>query len=125
MKLVVEESESTALLAYLSGHGPMYTSRVAAVELRRAVRRHDNPTAGDQVELVLATLRLIELDDELSRNAGLVQPTALRTLDAIHVAAAVALGDECEAFVSYDDRLNTAAHAAGLEVRSPGVAGNT
>lgn len=97
----------------------MYASRVAAVELRRAVRRHGEPEAQDQAELVLTTLRLIELDDDLSRGAGALQPPALRTLDAIYVAAALVLEDECEAFVSYDDRLNAAAHAVGLEVRSP------
>ena len=119
VKLVIEERESTALMAYLADRGPIYSSRVAAVELRRAVRRHNDRAADDQAELILATLRLIELDDELARDAGLLQPPALRTLDAVHVAAALALENECEAFVSYDDRLNTAAHAAGLEVRSP------
>jgi predicted nucleic acid-binding protein len=119
VKLVIEERESTALMAYLADRGPIYSSRVAAVELRRAVRRHNERTADDQAELILATLRLIELDDELARDAGLLQPPALRTLDAVHVAAALALENECEALVSYDDRLNTAAHAAGLEVRSP------
>jgi len=97
----------------------MYVSRIAAVELRRAVRRQSERAADDQAELVLGALRLIELDDEMARAAGTAEPPTLRTLDALHLAAALALGDECDAFVSYDTRLNSAAGRAGLEVRSP------
>jgi predicted nucleic acid-binding protein len=100
----------------------MYVSRIAAVELRRAVRRQRERAADDQAELVLGALRLIEMDDEMSRAAGTTQPPTLHTLDALHLAAALALGDECDAFVSYDTRLNSAAGRAGLEIRCPGVA---
>jgi uncharacterized protein len=119
VKLVVEEPESGALRTYLAQGGPMYASRIAAVELRRAVRRQRERLADEQAELVLDSVRLIELDDEMSRAAGELSPSRLRTLDAIHVAAALALGDECDAFVSYDSRLNDVARAAGLEVQAP------
>lgn len=119
VKLVTDESESGALRAYLKRHGPLYSSRIAAVELRRAVRRQGERAVADQAELVLGAVRLIELDDEMSRAAGELQPPALRTLDAVHLAAALALGDECDAFVSYDTRLNAAARAARLDVKSP------
>ncbi len=119
VRLVVEEPESGALRAYLSTREPLYASRIAAVELRRAVRRQAERAADEQAELVLGALRMIELDDDMSRAAGEAEPAALRTLDAIHLSAVLALGDECEAFVCYDARLNTAAGQAGLEVRSP------
>ncbi len=119
MKLVVEEPESVALRAYLSEREPLYASRIAAVELRRAVMRQAERAADEQAELVLGALRMIELDDEMSRAAGEAGPSTLRTLDAVHLSAALALGDECDAFVSYDTRLNAAARRAGLEVRSP------
>jgi len=119
VKLVVEETESAALRSYLERGGPLFASRIAAVELRRAVRRLDERAADAQAEMLLGSVRLIELDDQLSRAAGELLPAALRTLDAIHVAAALALGDECDAFVSYDDQLNDAARAAGLAVHSP------
>jgi predicted nucleic acid-binding protein len=97
----------------------MYASRIAAVELRRAVGRQPDRAADGQAEVVLGAVRLIELDDEMSRMAGAAQPPTLRTLDAVHLSAALALGDECDAFVSYDGRLNVAARLAGLEIRSP------
>jgi predicted nucleic acid-binding protein len=43
----------------------------------------------------------------------------LRSLDAIHVATALAIGDELEALVTYDHRMKQAALAAGLAVVSP------
>jgi predicted nucleic acid-binding protein len=45
----------------------------------------------------------------------------LRTLDAIHVATAAALGGELEAFVTYDQRLFETAERMGLPVVSPGA----
>jgi uncharacterized protein len=109
------------LRAYLIKGGPLFASRIAAVELRRAVRRHDNRAAIEQSEQVLGALRMIELDDQMSVAAGEMEPVSLRALDAAHLSAALALGDECTAFISYDARLNAAARAVGLQVRSPGA----
>jgi uncharacterized protein len=43
----------------------------------------------------------------------------LRTLDAIHVAAALVLGDDLESMVTHDDRLAQAALANGIAVIAP------
>jgi predicted nucleic acid-binding protein len=48
-----------------------------------------------------------------------VDPVRLRTLDAIHLAAALSLGDEVGAMFTYDGRLADAARQYGLEVREP------
>lgn len=48
-------------------------------------------------------------------------PTTLRSLDAIHLAAALDIRDDLAAFVTYDRRLFEAARGVGLPVRSPGV----
>ena len=53
------------------------------------------------------------------RRAALVEPVALRTLDAIHLATALALVQELDAFVTYDDRLADAARTLGLPVIRP------
>ena len=44
----------------------------------------------------------------------------LSTLDALHLASALLLGDALTAFVAYDHRLADAAQAAGLAVVAPG-----
>ena len=43
----------------------------------------------------------------------------LRTLDAMHVASAVLLGDELTALATYDGRLLAAARAVGLPAVTP------
>ncbi|MGH3915402.1 MAG: type II toxin-antitoxin system VapC family toxin, partial [Pseudonocardiaceae bacterium] len=45
----------------------------------------------------------------------------VRSLDAIHVASADALGPELIALVTYDRRMADAAHKAGLPVAMPGL----
>jgi len=62
----------------------------------------------------------IELDRHLLDDAGTLSPADVRSLDAIHVAAALALGDDVGEFVTYDDRLADAARQWGLTVVSPG-----
>jgi uncharacterized protein len=51
--------------------------------------------------------------------AGRLEPAALRTLDAVHIAAALDLGDDLVGMVTYDDRLAEAARSNGVPVVSP------
>ncbi len=51
--------------------------------------------------------------------AGRLDPTILRTLDAVHLDAALALGDDLDSVVTYDDRLAEAARLNGVQVTSP------
>ncbi len=51
--------------------------------------------------------------------AGTAQPASLRSLDAVHLTAALTLGSDLEAFVAYDDRSVAAAEQAGLMVAKP------
>jgi hypothetical protein len=43
----------------------------------------------------------------------------LRTLDAIHLATAMAVGDDLEAIVTYDERMVDAARLLGLSTATP------
>ena len=43
----------------------------------------------------------------------------LRTLDAIHLATALALGDDLDAVVTYDERMVEAARLVGLASAMP------
>ncbi len=70
---------------------------------------------------VLALLAFVELDADLARIAGSTGGPALRALDAIHVASALRLGRDVDAFVTYDDRQASAARTAGLRVDAPGM----
>jgi predicted nucleic acid-binding protein len=48
-----------------------------------------------------------------------LQPPALRSLDALHLATALEIGDDLEGLVAYDCQLLDAARAASIEVVSP------
>jgi uncharacterized protein len=58
------------------------------------------------------------VDRGLIAAAGAIAEPALRALDAIHVAAAVALSP-LEAFVTYNERQAAAARLAGLRTVGP------
>ena len=115
VKLVQLESETQALRGYLSEpRRPMLISELAVTEVTRAARRVgvDPRDALEECDVVL--LR----SEHLARAAEL-DPPALRTLDALHLATALSLGDRVDEFVVYDERLAAAATAYGLVVVSP------
>src|SRR5688572_29706647 len=92
-------------------------SRVGIVETRRAVARHRHDEA--HLDVVIRSVEVVEFDIDIARHAATIAPLILRTLDAIHLASAVRLGAVVDAFVTYDDRLATAARATGLPVVRP------
>lgn len=118
VKLVHEELESRELHAVLDRWPVQTTSVVGDVEIRRVALRSG---IGGDADAVLAALSLIELDEPVQRLARRVGSPALRSLDAIHLASALSLGDDLGAFCCYDSRLIADAEAAGLTVLSPGL----
>ena len=70
-------------------------------------------------ELLLQRMALLEVDRALFRQAGLLGPATMRSLDAIHIAAAMSLGPDLGVIVTYDERLGAAAALFGLPVASP------
>jgi predicted nucleic acid-binding protein len=91
VKLVVAEPESQPLAEFLAGQGTRVSHRILEVELTRAVRRHSPDSLG-QASALLQALEFIELDGEIASLAGRLEPSSLRSLDAIHLASALALG---------------------------------
>lgn len=122
VKLVVAEPESRALARWrvsAAGDGILVTSELSVAEVLRAVRR-----AGGSEQNALAHLGALEMvvvDRPLLLEAGRLEPLGLRTLDAIHLAAALALGEELSAVVTYDARMGAAAGDLGLTVEQPGT----
>ena len=51
--------------------------------------------------------------------AGALTPPDVRSFDAIHLAAALSLGDDLDEVVTYDGRMLAAASACDLVVSSP------
>jgi predicted nucleic acid-binding protein len=118
VKLVVVERESAALRRYLRKETRRASCALARVEVVRAVRPHGS-AALTRARRLLRRLDLIQLDDELLDGAAALDRGVLRSLDAIHLAAAQTLIDELNAIVTYDDRMTTAAALLGLTVAAP------
>ena len=118
VKLVVEEPESEDLRTFV-GDRLVVSSTVGRTEVIRAVARTEPERVG-AAEKVLAETSLIIIDGPLASAAAWVEPASIRSLDAIHLAAAQRLEVGLEALVTYDRRMVDAAQMAGLRVASPG-----
>ncbi len=118
VKLVKDEPESAALNAALEAWPRKSSSALLEVEGPRAARR-TNPLAYDAARALLAGMELLEIDADIRRAAADLSDPGLRSLDAIHLATALSLGERCGAFFAYDDRLIAAARAHGLTVTVP------
>jgi len=117
VKLVLHEPDTNSMVRWFVESERVATSVLGVVETRRAVARRSHDAA--HLRSVLATLVTLDLDGFIARSASAVQPPSLRTLDAVHLATALSLGVELDAFVTYDDRLAAAARGLGLPVVRP------
>ncbi len=123
VKLVVAERETDALTEALDQWPDRVSAALAGVEVYRALRRI-NASASQyaRAAAVLDGLVLLKIDDAVLAKAGSLEGRELRSLDAIHLAAALTLGDEPAAFITYDARLARAAGRLSLPVAHPGAA---
>ncbi len=121
VKLVVAERESAALRRWLAREGRhLVSSDLARTELMRTVRRAV-PDRAVLAREVLESVTLLRLPTEVFEIAGRLEPTTMWSLDALHLAAALHLGDDLEGLLTYDDRLAAAAAAVGIAVVAPGA----
>ena len=115
-KLSHEERETFALIDFLEA-APIQasTSVLAEVEVSRNLRsrRLDRDDA-------LNGFYLIGIDEDVRRMAIELGDGTLRSLDVLHVATALSIGDRDLIFVTYDERQADAARQAGLKVVQPG-----
>ena len=117
--LLVEQLESDALEGWLDQTSDMLVSSdLLEVELRRLAVRAGIDQA--DVTRLLAGVSLAALDRAVYRSAGLLPMPYLRTLDALHLEAAMRL--DAAAVLTYDRRLSKAARSVGLRVVAPGAA---
>lgn len=117
-KLVMTEPESGALIGFLRTRPLQVAATLLRTEVLRAALRVSQSHLA-QARRQLASMAFIELGRPLLDHAGTLSPPELRSLDAIHVAAALTLGDDLGEFVTYDRRLADAARQWGLTVVSP------
>ena len=117
-KLVLAEPESNALRDYLRDGSVVISSALVTTELMRATRRL-RPELEQQAMLLLSTVVLVNVDRQLLAAAATLARPEVRTLDAIHIATAIAVGDALDAMLTYDARMGEAARSAGIRVDVP------
>jgi predicted nucleic acid-binding protein len=119
VKTVLEEPESRALLRWLTEKERLVACELVRVETVRAVRVSD-PGSVHRAREAVAAVTLIRLDDSLYDLAADLEPASLRSLDAVHLAAALTVGSELAGVVTYDARMAEAAAVLDLRVEAPG-----
>ncbi|MEZ5121744.1 MAG: type II toxin-antitoxin system VapC family toxin [Solirubrobacterales bacterium] len=117
IKLVRSEPESRALRADIAG-GALVSSSLLIVEGRRAAARY-GPGAVERARIAVTAVTLLPMDDPILELAAALEPAELRSLDALHLATALSLGEDLGRFYCYDARLVAAAEAHGLDARQP------
>ena len=119
VKLVVAEPESDALRRALRRWPERASSTLLRTEAVRALRRSGNDRHVAHARRLLRAIHLIRVDEPLLDRAGDLEPPDLRSLDAIHLAAALLISADLGVVFCYDPRLRQAAEAYGLDVDSP------
>lgn len=118
VKLAVSEPQSQALHRHLRRRRPLVSSALARAEVLRALLP-SGPAGVAAGRAVLSRIDLSRVNDRILDDAGLLEPMALRTLDAIHLATACRFGGELSQLVSYDDRMLASATDLGIRTASP------
>lgn len=141
VKLAVAESETAALTEALGrDSADLFTSVIGGTELARALHARAAKASGVDVQRFTEharriarlnghvlqfrdfAVRLAPLTPAIALHAGALAPgRALRSLDALHLATALAMGPTLTAVVTYDARMIEGARALGLPITAPGV----
>jgi predicted nucleic acid-binding protein len=120
VKLVVQEAETAELERWLADHPWRVSCALARVEVIRAVLPL-GPAAAIRARDLLGAIDLVPLGDDLLGAAGELLPVGLRSLDAIHLAAARSLGASLGPVVTYDRRMAVAAQSLGMITVAPAL----
>ena len=117
LKLAVAEEESSAMRAWFTIHRPCWSSHLLTTEAHRAAARLG--LSRDVIDELLDGVSLILPSASTFDVAGRLVPGELRSLEAVHLAAAGELGPDLEGVVTYDRRVMMGATAAGFQVIRP------
>jgi uncharacterized protein len=97
---------------------PMATSTVGFVETVRTLDQVGSyPTL---MQDLIRDFTEILITEEI-RDAAVLVPAGVRTLDAVHIASAQAIGPALDVLVTYDKRMYDLARGIGIPVAAPGL----
>ena len=117
MKRYVAEPASDVVRKTMEGAVGWFMCRIGFVETVRAVGLAAGRAATGAVYNEWPSFGIVEIDQDLVEHAAaLALEHELRSLDSLHLAAALVLPDEDLVMATWDARLHGAAQAEGLEV---------
>ena len=120
-KLFLPEQETAFLREWLDANTTVLaTSNLTTTELLRACRKR-SPLLVPRAQTVLSGIFRIPLSSDICYSAGVAVPLPLKSLDALHVATALYLGEDVKGILTYDKQMIASARAAGLATFSPGA----
>lgn len=99
-----------------------FICRVGFVEITRAVALAAGRRAAQAVRDEWQAFEVVEVDQQLVEQAAeLAVAHELRSLDSLHLAAALVLPLEDVVLATWDHRLHRAGHASGLQLLPPSL----
>jgi uncharacterized protein len=119
VRWVAREPGWQSLEAFLARYPEQFSSRIAQIEVGRALNRlpdADVRALRERGNAILQRIGYVELGPPIAAVATAIGPPLLRSLDAIHFASYLALRPDVETFVTFDARLAEAARALGATV---------
>lgn len=121
LKLYLEEPDSERAERLLSADSGWVTARHTSIEVRRNLTRvlagADLVAARRQFDGDWANMSVVELTAEVCETAAeLAEATGARSLDALHLGAAMVVGGGALPFVTFDLRQAQAARGLGWVV---------
>jgi predicted nucleic acid-binding protein len=115
VKRYIEEEGSGMVREAMNRASAWSTCRLSFVETVRAVGLTGGQKGVKRVESDWQSLDVVDVDQALAeRAAKLALSHRLRSLDALHLAAALTLPDRDLTFATWDGRLHRAAREEGL-----------
>jgi uncharacterized protein len=117
-RLLLAEPEAEAIRSLLGDHDAWWSSELLVVELRRLGARERLEAPAEEL---LEAFRLVPIDSASLERASRIAPAAVRSLDAIHLEAAMQLHERAEinGVVTYDRQLQDGCAHHGLSVHAP------
>jgi len=117
-RVLLGEPDAEVIRQTLAQYDPWWSSALLLVELRRLARREGVEEYGEELLSLVSTRRL---DAPTLKRAAKLDPVEVRSLDAIHLDAAIQLKKRgaIDVVLSYDHQLQAGCAHHGLPVEAP------
>ena len=119
-RILLAEPDAASIRQRLARYDAWWSSALLIVELRRLAARENLEAIAERL---LSGVRTVAVDAAALERASRLQPSEVRTLDAIHLDAAVELygRSEVAAVLTYDRQVQTGCAHHGLPIEAPDV----